>query len=72
MLANIAILTVFGWRLTIIFGALTFISVCFTALIGYLNFKGKSAIPFRWHPRMAVISISLAIIHIILVLSLYL
>ncbi len=44
-------------------GILTLSSFLFTALIGFLNFKGNHKIPFKWHPRMAVISIALAIIH---------
>jgi len=44
-------------------GILVLLSFSFTALIGLLNYKGIHKIPFKWHPRMAAISISLAIIH---------
>lgn len=44
-------------------GFLTLISFLLTALIGFLNYHGKHFIPFKIHPKMAAISITLAIIH---------
>lgn len=44
-------------------GIVVLLSFLITASIGFLNYKGNHKIPFKWHPRMAAISISLAIIH---------
>jgi hypothetical protein len=52
-------------------GILTLLSFLFTASIALMNHKGIHAIPFKWHPIMAKISISLALIHALLGLSLY-
>jgi len=63
MLRNISYFLIFGRPLIMYLGILTFSSVSFTALVGFLNFKGIRIIPFKWHPRLAAISITLAIIH---------
>lgn len=52
-------------------GILTLLSFLFTALIGFLNFRGNHKIPFRWHPKMAALSITLALIHGVLGILLY-
>ncbi len=44
-------------------GIITLLSFLVTATIGFLNFKGIHKIPFKWHPVMAAISITLAILH---------
>jgi hypothetical protein len=44
-------------------GILTLLSFLFTASIAILNKKGIQKIPFSWHPKMAIISITLAVIH---------
>lgn len=44
-------------------GILTLSAFLLTALIGYLNYKGNHRIPFKWHPRMAAMAITLAILH---------
>ncbi len=72
ILRNIALFLVFGKPLIIYLGILTALSFLFTASIGFMNFKGLAhRIPFRWHPRMAVISIILALIHGLLGISIY-
>jgi len=63
MFKYIAYFLIFGKPLILYTGILTLLSFLFTALIGLLNFKGIHKIPFKWHPRMAVISITLALIH---------
>jgi hypothetical protein len=63
MFRSIAYLLIFGKPLIMYTGILTLFSFLFTALIGFLNYNGIRKIPFKWHPRMAVISITLAIIH---------
>jgi hypothetical protein len=71
MIAKIAYILVFGKPLIFYVGIITFLSFGFTALIGYLNFRGKRAIPFKWNPRMVIISFSLALIHAIFGLAIY-
>ncbi len=44
-------------------GIITLFSFLFTASISILNKKGINKIPFKWHSRMAIVSIILAIIH---------
>jgi hypothetical protein len=63
MFRNITYFLIFGKPLIMYMGILTLLSFLFTATIAVLNFKGIHKIPFKWHPRMAVISITLAIIH---------
>jgi len=72
MIARIAYTLILGKPLIFYIGIITFFSFCFTALFGYLNFKGKRIIPFQWHPRMAIISILLALIHGLFGLAIYL
>jgi len=66
MLETITYYQILGKPLIIYLGISTLVSFLFTALIGLLNFKGIRIIPFRWHPRMAIFSITLAMIHGIL------
>jgi hypothetical protein len=71
-LRNIAIFPVFGTPLIVYLGILTLLSFLLTALIGFMNFKGfVRKIPFRWHPKMAVVSIVLALFHGLLAFSIY-
>ncbi|OGM19750.1 hypothetical protein A2686_05350 [Candidatus Woesebacteria bacterium RIFCSPHIGHO2_01_FULL_38_10] len=72
MLRNISYFSIFGKPLIMYLGILTLSSFLFTALIGFLNFKGIHKIPFKWHPRMAAISITLALIHGLLGILAYL
>jgi len=71
MLAEIAYYQIFGKPVIMYTGILTFSSFLFTAAISVMNKKGLKYIPFKWHPRMARISIILALIHGILGLSVY-
>jgi hypothetical protein len=71
MVQGLAYTLILGKPVIMYMGILTYLSFIFTAIIGYLNFKGKTIIPFKWHPRMAVTSITLATLHAILGLSLY-
>ena len=63
MFRNITYYLIFGKPLILYMGFVTLLSFLFTALIGFLNLKGIRKIPFAWHPRMAAISITLAIVH---------
>jgi len=72
MISQLAYYSILGKPLILYFGILTLLSFLFTALIGFINYKGYKTIPFKWHPIMAGISITLAIIHAILGLASYL
>ncbi len=71
MILKIAYFLVFGKPLIMYTGILTALSLWFTALIGFLNFRGIKTLPFKWHPVMASIAILLSIIHAIFGLSAY-
>ncbi len=61
VLNNITYLQILGRPLIFYLGIITLLSFLFTASIPRLSRKGK--MNFKWHPRMAKFSISLAIIH---------
>lgn len=63
MLREITFFLIFGKPLIMYLGLITLCSFLITASIGYLIHHGNQTILFKWHPRMAFISISLAIIH---------
>jgi len=63
MLENISYYLIFGKPLIMHGSILTLLSFLFTALISILNKHGIDKIPFKWHPRMAIISIMFALIH---------
>ncbi len=44
-------------------GLLTLLSFLLTATVGFLNYRGVRTIPFKWHPVLAGISITLALFH---------
>lgn len=71
MLKLIAYYLIFWKPLIMYLGILTLISFLFTASIAILNKKWIRIIPFKWHPRMAIFSITLALIHWFLALSAY-
>jgi hypothetical protein len=72
LLRNIALLPILGKPFIIYLGIITLISFLFTASISILNKRGVRYVPFKWHPRMAKISIALAIIHGLIAMSIYL
>lgn len=72
ILRTIAYSLIFGKPIIMYSGIITLLSFLFTASISILNVKFNiHTIPFRWHPRMAFISITLAIVHGLLGLSAY-
>ncbi len=58
---------IFGLPIALYFGIATFISLIVTATTGLLVLKGYN-IPFKWHMRMAAITIMFALIHVTLVI----
>jgi len=63
MLQEISYFLIFGKPLIMYLGILTLFLFLFVASIAVMNKKGIRTIPFRWHPRMAVIAICCAVIH---------
>jgi hypothetical protein len=72
MVHNIALTLFLGKPLVMYGGIATFLLLLFTATVGFLNFKGISIIPFKWHPRLALLTIIVAIGHAIMGLSILL
>ncbi len=71
MIAKIALFLIFGKPLVVYLGIITLLSFSFTALVGFLNFKGNHAISFPWHPRLAALSLLLALLHGFVALAIY-
>ncbi len=69
MISDIAMYVILGRPLVMYGGILSIILLISTATVGYLNFRGKTAIPFKWHPRLAIATITVALLHAILGLS---
>ncbi|MFH0860261.1 MAG: hypothetical protein V1921_03585 [Candidatus Altiarchaeota archaeon] len=67
MAIDIGYYEVWGVPLIIYGGIITLLSLFITASIAVLNRKGVTKIPFKWHPRMAKLSIILAVTHATLV-----
>ncbi len=72
MISQIAYTQIAGLPIVAYLGSLTLLSLLSTALVGFLNFRGNTTIPFKWHPRLAATTITLALIHAFFALSLYL
>ncbi|MDD2823214.1 MAG: hypothetical protein PHQ59_03985 [Candidatus Daviesbacteria bacterium] len=71
MIQSIGYYLIFGKPVIMYFGIVTLLSFLFTALIGFMNYHGIHKIPFKWHPRMAALSITLAVLHGIMGLLIY-
>jgi len=71
MIHTLAYTLFFGKPLIMYGGLITFAMLLFTATVGALNFKGITVIPFRWHPRLAILTIIFAIFHAFLGLSVF-
>ena len=69
MIHNIALTLFLGYPLVMYGGILTLLLLLSTATIGVLNSKGIVTIPFKWHPRLAIATITVALIHGFLGLS---
>jgi hypothetical protein len=63
MLQEVSYYLIFGKPLIMYIGIVTLAVFLVTASIPVLNKKGIRIIPFGWHPRCAVLAISLAILH---------
>lgn len=72
MIHTIALMTVFGLPLVVYGGLFALLLAVFTATVGFLNFRGIRTIPFKWHPRLALLTLIVAIFHGLLGLSIFL
>jgi hypothetical protein len=63
MFESVTYALIFGKPLIMYLGILTLFSFLVTASVGLMNMKGITIVPFKWHPRLAVFSICLALIH---------
>jgi len=71
MVSSLAFQLFLGKPLIMYGGILTFLSLLFTVTIGALNRRGITVIPFKWHPRMAVLTIVIGVIHALFGLSVF-
>lgn len=71
MIHNFALMLFLGKPLVMYGGILTLFLMLTTATVGALNFRGITVVPFRWHPRLAVVTILVAMVHAIFGLSIY-
>ncbi len=71
MISKIAYTIILGKPLIMYFGIFTISFLLLTAIIAFLNLRAINVIPFKWHTRLAVVTIILAICHATLALSLY-
>ncbi|MFA5024760.1 MAG: hypothetical protein WC523_07485 [Patescibacteria group bacterium] len=71
MIQTIALISILGKPLFMYLGLLTFVLLLAAATVGRLNFKGNTTIPFKWHPRLVVLAMTVGIIHMILGLSVF-
>jgi len=63
MFTEISYFLIFGKPLIMYLGVVTVLLFLTTSMIAILNMKGIATIPFVWHPRLAVLSLGLALIH---------
>ncbi len=71
MLEQITYYQIFGKPLNFYLGLLALVGFTFAALISFLNKKGIRKIPFKWHSKVAAVSLVLGIIHGILAILVY-
>jgi hypothetical protein len=63
MFQEITYALIFGKPLIMYLGIVTLLLFFLTASIAILNRRGIHTVPFRWHPRCAMIAIFFAIVH---------
>lgn len=68
MIAKIAYFIILGKPLVFYLGIISLLLFIATATIAILNIKGINKIPFVWHPRLAIIAITVALIHALLII----
>ncbi|MDD5111258.1 MAG: hypothetical protein PHG85_01785 [Candidatus Altiarchaeota archaeon] len=63
MLESITYYPVLGKPLILYGGIATLLSLLATAAVAMLNKRGIRTIPFQWHHRIALLTLTLALIH---------
>lgn len=71
MLAQIGYYSLAGKPVVFYLGFLTLATFLLAAAIAVLSLRGIHIIPFKWHPRVAIAAIIIALIHGILAASAY-
>jgi hypothetical protein len=72
MISQFAYTLIFGKPVIMYGGILTYLLLLSTAGVSLLNVKFQiHVIPFKWHPRLATLTIIVATLHAILGMSLY-
>jgi len=70
MIPDIGHMRAYGLPLALYFGIATFTALVITLIIGVLIIRGYK-VPFKWHMRMAAVTIILAVTHVSLVIWLF-
>lgn len=70
MFENISYYTIFGKTVLFYTGVLALLFILATAAIPTIG--KKLGVPFAWHPKVARVAVTLAVIHGILALAVYL
>lgn len=71
MIHSLALILIFGKPAVMYGGIFSFLLLLSTAVIGVLNRRGVFAIPFKWHSRLAILTILVATVHAIFGLSIF-
>ena len=71
MALGIAYFQILGKPFILYVGVLTLSLLLLTASISIMNRRGINKIPFKWHSRVAFVTIAVAIIHAIIGISAY-
>ena len=71
MISNLAFHLFLGKPLIMYGGIVTFLLLLSTASVAVMNQKGINLIPFRWHPKLAILTIIIGAIHALFGLSIY-
>lgn len=66
MFESVTYYTIAGYPLIMYLGIVTLFLLLFTAGISIMNRRGINRIGFKWHPRMAYVTIAFAIAHALL------
>ena len=71
MLEQISYYQILGKPLNFYLGLLALVGFTFAATIAFLNKKGIRKIPFKWHSKVAFVSLTFGIVHGILAILTY-
>jgi len=64
MIHNLAFSLFLGFPLIMYGGLLAFLLLLLTLTVGALNYRGIRTIPFKWHPRLALLTLIVSLIHV--------